>query len=49
MFLNIVEEMGTTGTKDTHTASLYDLAFTATHSVSGQCCEIKQRRAQLVG
>ena len=27
--------MGTTGIKDTHTASLYELAFTATRSVSG--------------
>ena len=40
--------MGTTGIKDTHTASLYELAFTATRSVSGQCCEVKQRRAWLV-
>ena len=40
--------MGTTGIKDTHTASLYELAFTATRSVSGQFCEVKQRRAQLV-
>ena len=41
-------EIGTTGIKDTHTASLYELAFTAMHSVSGQRCEVKQRRAQLV-
>ena len=40
--------MGTTGIKDTHTASLYELAFTATRSVSGHCCEVKQRRARLV-
>ena len=40
--------MGTTGIKDTHTASLYELAFTATRSVSGKCCEVKQRRARLV-
>ena len=40
--------MGTTGIKDTHTASLYELAFTATRSVSGQSCEVKQRRARLV-
>ena len=40
--------MGTTGIKDTHTASLYELAFTATHSVSRQSCEVKQRRARLV-
>ena len=40
--------MGTTGIKDTHTASLYELAFTAMRSVSGQCCEVKQRRARLV-
>ena len=26
---------------DTHTASLYELAFTPTRSVSGQCCEVK--------
>ena len=40
--------IGTTGIKDTHTASLYELAFTATCSVSGQYCDVKQRRAQLV-
>ena len=40
--------MDTTGIKDTYTASLYELAFTATGSVSGQSCEVKQRRAQLV-
>ena len=40
--------MGTTGISDTHTASLYELAFTATRSVSGQSCEVKQRRAWLV-
>ena len=40
--------MGTTGILDTHTASLYELAFTATRSVSGHCCEVKQRRARLV-
>ena len=32
--------MGTTGIKDTNTASLYELAFTATHSVSGQSFEV---------
>ena len=37
--------MGTTNIKDTHTASLYVLAFTVTHSVSGQCCEVKEQRA----
>ena len=37
-----------TGMKDTHTALQYELAFTVTHSVSGQSCEVKQRRAQLV-
>ena len=40
--------MGTTGIKDTHTASLYELAFIATGSMSGQTCEVKQRRARLV-
>ena len=35
--------LGTTAIKDTHTASLYELAFTATHSVSGQCWEVKQQ------
>ena len=40
--------MGTAGIKDTHTASLYELAFTATRSVSGQSCEVKQRTARLV-
>ena len=40
--------MGTTGIKDTHTASLNELAFTVTRSVSSQSCEVKQRRAQLV-
>ena len=40
--------MGTTGILDTHTASLYELAFTATSSVPGQSCEVKQRRARLV-
>ena len=40
--------MGTTGIKDTHTASLYELAFTATRSVSGQSCKVKQRRAWFV-
>ena len=40
--------VGTTGIKDTHTASLYELAFTATRSVSGHCCEVKQQRARLV-
>ena len=40
--------MGTTGIKDTHTAWLYELAFTWTCSVSGQSYEIKQSRAQLV-
>ena len=39
---------GTTGIKDIHTASLYELAFTATRSVPCQCCEVKQRRARLV-
>ena len=32
--------MGTTGIKDANTASLYELAFTATHSVSGQSFEV---------
>ena len=40
--------MGTTGIKDTHTASLYELAFTATRSGLGLCCKVKQRRARLV-
>ena len=40
--------MGTVGIKDTQTASLYELAFTAMSSVSGQCCEVKQQRAKLV-
>ena len=40
--------MGTTGIKDTHTASLYELAFTATRSVSDQSFKVKQRRARLV-
>ena len=40
--------MGTTGIKDTHTASLNELAFTVTGSVSGQSCEVKQGRARLV-
>ena len=47
--------MGTTGIKDTliqrgdtHTALLYELAFTATCSVSGQSCRVKQHRARLV-
>ena len=31
-----------------HTALLYELAFTATPCVSGQCCKVKQRRARLV-
>ena len=31
-----------------HTALLYELAFTVTHSVSGQSCNVKQRRAWLV-
>ena len=39
--------MGTTGIKDTHTAPLYELAFTAT-GVSDQCCLVKQHRAWLV-
>ena len=43
----IVVVMGTTGIY-THTASLYELAFTATRSVSDQSCEVKQRRARLV-
>ena len=38
----------TTVIKDTHMASLYELAFTATRSVSGQSCEVKKRRAPLV-
>ena len=33
---------------DTHTASLYELAFTVMRSVSVQCCEVKQRRAWLI-
>ena len=40
--------MSTTGIKDTHTARLYEQAFTATRSVSGQCCEVKQHRARFV-
>ena len=40
--------MGSTGIKDIHTASLYELAFTVTLSVSGQCCKVKQPRARLV-
>ena len=44
----IVVVKGTTGIKDTHTASLYELAFTAMCSVSGQCWEVKQRRARIV-
>ena len=40
--------IGTTGIKDTYTALLYVLAFTAMFSVSGQCCEVKQQRAPLV-
>ena len=35
--------MGTTGIK----ALLYELAFTATRSLSDQCCEVKQQRARL--
>ena len=31
-----------------YTASLYELAFTVMHSVSEQCCEVMQWRAQLV-
>ena len=34
--------------KDTHTALMYELAFTVTRSVSGQSCEVKQHRARLV-
>ena len=44
----IVVVMGTTGIKDTHIASLYELAFTVMRSVPGQCDEVKQHRAQLV-
>ena len=40
--------MGTTGIKDTHTATLYEQAFKATRSVSGHCCEVKQQGAWLV-
>ena len=40
-YFNTVVAMGTTGIKDTHTASLYEIAFTATPSVSGRCCEVK--------
>ena len=40
--------MGTTGIIDTHTDRLYELAFTATRSVSGQSCVVKQHRARLV-
>ena len=36
-------ELGATAIKDTHTASLYELAFAATHSVSDQCWEVKQQ------
>ena len=39
--------MGTTCIKDTHTAKLYELAFRAMRSMSGQCCEVKQRRVLL--
>ena len=40
--------MSTTGIKDTHTALLYELAFTVTHIVSGQSCKVKQCRARFV-
>ena len=30
------------GIEDTYTALLYELAFTATRSVSGYCCKFKQ-------
>ena len=42
-FESIVVVNGITGIKSTHTASLYELAFTATRGVSGQSCEVKQR------
>ena len=32
-----------TGILDINTALLYELAFTAMRSVSGYCCEVKQR------
>ena len=31
---------GATGISDTYTALLYELAFTATGSVSGYCCKL---------
>ena len=31
---------GATGISDTYTALLYELAFTATRSVSGYCCKL---------
>ena len=37
-----------TGIKDTHTALLYELAFTVMHSVTSVSSEVKQRRARLV-
>ena len=37
-----------TGMKDTHTASLYELAFTVTHSVTSVSSGVKQHRARLV-
>ena len=40
--------MGTTGIKDTYTALLYELAFTAMHSVSGHSCKVMQSIARLV-
>ena len=36
------------GIKDSHTALLCELAFTATRSLSGHSCEVKQGRALLV-
>ena len=45
---NSVVVMDTKGKKDTHTALLYELAFTVTGSVSGQSCQVKQSRARSV-
>ena len=44
---NIVVVMGPQVYK-THRALLYELAFPAARSVSGQCCEVKECRAWLV-
>ena len=48
-FQTLVVVMGTPGIKDPYTAaSLYELGFTATRSVSDQCCEVQQCRVWLV-